>query len=83
MSVRQKKPRIELDLGAYTLLRSQVLERDNWRCQECGSFENLQVHHLKFRSGLGDDVTTNLITLCAACHKMRHGRLAKTKVSES
>jgi predicted HNH restriction endonuclease len=38
---------------------------------------------LKFRSGLGDDVTTNLITLCAACHKMRHGRLAKTKVSES
>jgi 5-methylcytosine-specific restriction endonuclease McrA len=80
MSLRQKKPRVKLGSGAYSLLRNQVLERDNWRCQDCGSFQNLQVHHLKFRSSFGDDLMANLITLCAACHKIRHGRLAKIKV---
>jgi len=38
---------------------------NRWRCQFCGSMQNLQVHHLKFRSQSGDDVEQNLITLCA------------------
>ncbi len=28
----------------------RVLERDEWRCQKCGSLENLQVHHKIKRS---------------------------------
>jgi 5-methylcytosine-specific restriction endonuclease McrA len=63
-----------VDSEAYDLLRHQVLERDSWRCQECGSFENLQVHHLKPRSLLGADGLANLITLCAPCHGKRHRR---------
>ena len=50
----------------------QVLQRDGWRCQNCGSLTNLQVHHLKFRSRLGDDAESNLITLCASCHRAIH-----------
>jgi 5-methylcytosine-specific restriction endonuclease McrA len=73
MSLRQKKPWIKLDSETYMLLRNHVLERDSWRCQDCGSLENLQVHHLKSRSRLGNDEMTNLITLCAPCHKRRHG----------
>jgi 5-methylcytosine-specific restriction endonuclease McrA len=73
MSLRQKTPRVVLDPKAYILLKNQVLERDSWRCQECGSLENLQVHHLKFRSRLGHDEMTNLTTLCVRCHRRQHG----------
>jgi predicted HNH restriction endonuclease len=53
-------------------LHRQVLERDGWRCQTCGSMQHLQVHHLKFRGQSGGDVEQNLITLCADCHARLH-----------
>ncbi len=56
------------------MVRTLVLERDGWRCQECGSMKNLQVHHMKPRSRLGGDVMRNLITLCDSCHGKCHGR---------
>ena len=67
-----KNPRLRLDSHSYGELHRQVLERDNWRCQVCGSMQNLQVHHLKFRSQSGDDVEQNLITLCTECHEQMH-----------
>lgn len=69
----RKRPRLELDPKAYKELRDQVLARDGWRCQSCGSSRNLQVHHLRARSKLGDDALQNLITLCAECHARQHG----------
>jgi 5-methylcytosine-specific restriction endonuclease McrA len=58
----------------YLLLENQVLERDGWQCQDCGSFEIFKFTILKFRSHLGGDEMPNLITLCAPCHGRRHGR---------
>jgi 5-methylcytosine-specific restriction endonuclease McrA len=52
-----------------------VLERDSWRCQNCGSSGDLHVHHLAKRSKLGDDALDNLITLCATCHSRVHHAL--------
>jgi len=52
--VRLKTPRVRLDDNAYRELRQQVLQRDGWR-QSCGSMQNLEVHHMKFRSRSGDD----------------------------
>jgi 5-methylcytosine-specific restriction endonuclease McrA len=69
-----KNPRLRLDADAYHELHRQVLERDGWRCQVCGSMQNLQVHHLKFRSRSGSDEEQNLITLCTECHARTHGR---------
>jgi len=69
---RQKHPRLKLSLEEYAFLREQVLQRDRWRCQECGSSTQLEVHHLIKRSQLGDDTVDNLLTLCAACHRRRH-----------
>jgi len=71
-ALRQRMPRRRLDPVNYRALRKQVLERDGWCCQSCGSLRNLQVHHRKFRSRLGDDTTENLITLCADCHQAAH-----------
>ncbi len=67
-----KSPRLRLDANSYRELHRQVLERDGWRCQFCGSMQSLQVHHLKFRSHSGGDMERNLITLCAGCHERTH-----------
>jgi 5-methylcytosine-specific restriction endonuclease McrA len=70
--VRPKGTRIKLSPDEYEELRIQVLQRDGWRCQVCGSFRNLEVHHQVFRSQLGDDSEVNLITLCNSCHLNTH-----------
>jgi len=40
-------------------------------CQECGSSENLQVHHLSYEK-LGREEFEDLTLLCEKCHKARH-----------
>jgi 5-methylcytosine-specific restriction endonuclease McrA len=67
-----KRPRLRLDSTSYGKLHRQVLERDGWHCQFCGSMQQLQVHHLKLRSQSGGDEEQNLITLCAECHARTH-----------
>jgi 5-methylcytosine-specific restriction endonuclease McrA len=67
-----KRPRLRLDPRSYKELCQQVLQRDHWRCQVCGSANNLQVHHQQFRSQQGPDEDSNLITLCASCHRTFH-----------
>jgi 5-methylcytosine-specific restriction endonuclease McrA len=57
---------------SYESLRQQILRRDGWRCQACGTMSNLEVHHREFRSRWGADSEENLITLCAACHAAAH-----------
>jgi 5-methylcytosine-specific restriction endonuclease McrA len=55
-------PRVRLDSENYRRLYREVLARDGWRCQSCGSMRQLQVHHMKFRSRSGGDEELNLIT---------------------
>ena len=76
---RQKRPRLKLRVEEYKLLRQQVLERDGWKCQNCGSAKDLHVHHLTKRSRLGNDELDNLITLCAICHLREHHVLATVR----
>ena len=71
-SASQKRPRIQATPRRYAALRRVVLERDGWRCQHCGSLRNLDVHHVKRRSALGDDAEANLITVCRDCHQILH-----------
>lgn len=58
-------------------LRHEILDRDMYRCQDCGRTPDrdavtLQVHHLRFVSHGGSNEPANLITLCADCHAGRH-----------
>ena len=67
-----KRRRIRLDADAYHRLHQEILKRDGWRCQGCGSLRGLEVHHIQRRSQSGDDSDGNLITLCSDCHRAIH-----------
>lgn len=69
-----KAAQSRLDPMSYESLRQQILRRDGWRCQSCGTMSNLKVHHREFRSHSGTDSEENLITLCTACHAGVHRR---------
>ncbi len=70
--LRQRMPRLKLHAKEYAGLRTQILERNGWRSQFCGSPDNLNVHHQRPRGKGGDDGLENLITLCATCHHNVH-----------
>ena len=55
MAVRPKDTRVRLDALSYENLRRQILRRDGWRCQSCGTMSNLEVHHKEFRSHSGSN----------------------------
>ncbi len=81
MKLWTKTAPVRLPAEDYRQLCRQILERDSWRCQGCGSRANLEIHHLRFRSHQGQDAEENLITLCADCHRRSHGILAQ-RISE-
>lgn len=52
--------------------RLQVLNRDNWTCQNCGNREEtLNVHHFSYTYGKDpwDYLMENFLTLCESCHE--------------
>ena len=67
-SILEKRHRIRAASVPYAKLHKEILARDGWRCQRCGSFKNLDVHHVRRRSALGGNAEINLITLCRDCH---------------
>jgi 5-methylcytosine-specific restriction endonuclease McrA len=70
--IRPRAAPLRMDPLSYERLRQQILRRDGWRCQSCGTTSNLEVHHQLHRRQSGEDSKWNLITLCAACHKKVH-----------
>jgi 5-methylcytosine-specific restriction endonuclease McrA len=70
----RKAKRIKVGKQTYRPVMKRVLERDGWRCQKCGSLENLQVHHKIKRSQQGNDALANLVTFCAHWHMAEHGQ---------
>ncbi|MFN2370964.1 MAG: HNH endonuclease, partial [Candidatus Krumholzibacteriia bacterium] len=57
-------------------VRREVLVRDRHRCQApgCGRTRFLEVHHVVPRERGGTNASANLVTLCAACHRLWHER---------
>jgi hypothetical protein len=73
-TIRPKAAPSRMDTASYEGLRQQILYRDRWRCQSCGTMSNLEVHHREFCSHSGADIEENLITLCPECHARVHRR---------
>ena len=60
--------------GRWQRKRLEIMQRDGFICRECGTSNNLNVHHIRYINGrkpweYDDD---NLITLCGSCHKKTH-----------
>jgi hypothetical protein len=56
----------------YKKARLEALERDNYKCVECGADDELHVHHKIHREHGGTNCLDNLITLCGRCHADKH-----------
>ncbi len=56
------------------LNRRNILRRDGYRCQYCGSRENLTVDHIIPRSRGGRDTWENLVTACTRCNNRKGNR---------
>lgn len=54
--------------------KNEILERDNYTCQKCGSTSHLNVHHLNYEKGklAWEYPNERLITLCQDCHENEH-----------
>jgi len=51
-------------------IRDYVIERDKFKCAQCGSENELVVHHKDWIRTNNDP--SNLVTLCRSCHKKEH-----------
>jgi hypothetical protein len=57
--IRPKAARLQLDPLSCESLGSQILRRDGWRRQSCGTMLNLKVHHREFGSHSEADSVEN------------------------
>lgn len=57
-------------------VRLLILKRDNSCCCNCGSTQNLHIHHTTYKHHLKElENLEDLITLCKSCHNEIHGRV--------
>ena len=60
--------------GRWQRRRLEIMQRDDFKCRECGTTDDLNVHHIRYLPGHKpweyDD--GDLITLCGKCHKAMH-----------
>jgi hypothetical protein len=50
--------------------RLEILERDNWTCQCCGSkTKTLNVHHINYKADPWEVENCDVQTLCEDCHE--------------
>ena len=57
----------------YARLRRRCLDRDGWRCQECGRAGRMELHHIvSLQKGGAPLDPANLTTLCRRCHWENH-----------
>ena len=53
----------------WQAIRKAVLERDRYRCQDCGALRYpLEISHIVAVRDGGSDELTNLRVLCRSCH---------------
>ena len=73
-------------LEEWAAIRRVVFRRARWRCQACGRWGALEVHHVVKRAQGGSDFDLDrLVALCARCHAQTdapyvRGRLVITVV---
>lgn len=73
-AVKEKKILTELELKRKEfkkVSKRKILERDAYRCKQCGSYKSLHVDHIVPLSRGGTNDTDNLQALCAKCNLIK------------
>ena len=66
---------IHTDRRAISLSRRNILKRDGYRCQYCGTTRDpLTTDHVIPRSMRGEDTWENLVTACVNCNNKKANR---------
>lgn len=59
-----------LNSPQWAKIRNKVLQRDDFKCSICGSYRNLQVHHLNYNHFKNEEnYLEDLMTVCNECHE--------------
>ena len=53
-------------------IRSRRLAIDNYKCVQCGSGINVEIHHIRYPMAWGMEQLEDLRTLCDKCHRNVH-----------
>lgn len=56
----------------WVAVRSAAISRDCARCVDCGSWQLLQVHHIRYPVPIEETSVDDVITVCSGCHAKRH-----------
>ena len=65
---------VKVPYYGIALSRHNVLRRDNFICQYCGTTKNLTLDHLLPRSRGGETTWLNLVTACSRCNSHKGDR---------
>jgi 5-methylcytosine-specific restriction endonuclease McrA len=66
--ISEKEKYFRLTTSPWFRLRQEILKRDNYICQKCGTHENLCVHHIVPYRLSRSHSKENLIIYCKNCH---------------
>jgi phage terminase large subunit GpA-like protein len=58
----------------WRAVREARLHIDGYHCKGCGRKSGLHVHHLTYERLGHENAYTDLVTVCASCHKRIHDR---------
>jgi 5-methylcytosine-specific restriction endonuclease McrA len=67
-----------LNSDRWKAKRLKVLSRDKFKCQKCKKAQATQVHHLTYER-IFNERMTDLMSVCARCHREIHGIKDKVK----
>ena len=73
-SVIRLRHYVHIPYKGIALSRHNVMKRDHFQCQYCGSNRNLTLDHLFPRSRGGKATWTNLVTACNRCNTRKGDR---------
>lgn len=76
MTIQEKDRRrteynLYLKSDAWRSFRKVALAHANYKCSDCGSKDNLEVHHEHYKT-FGFEKLSDVKVLCRECHKQRH-----------
>lgn len=74
-SIIRLKGYVHVPYKRVMLTRKNVLRRDRYRCQYCGSRQRMTIDHVLPKSRGGKDTWENLVAACVPCNNRKGDRL--------